>query len=89
LADYGGHFEYEESTSGHVKTVVLKHGRGIKWSIHYGEWVRLAVEKLLGLKVETERTENQVIFRFPMPTGRELGNLDDSSRSRHSRMVES
>ncbi len=70
LADYGGHFEYEESTSGDVKTVVLKHGRGIKWSIHYGEWVRLAVEKLLGLKVETERTENQVIFRFRIPTGR-------------------
>jgi hypothetical protein len=88
LADYGGHFEYEESTSGDVKTVVLKHGRGIKWSIHYGEWVRLAVEKLLGLKVETERTENQVIFRFPIPTGRELGNFDNSPRSRHSRTVE-
>lgn len=88
LADYGGHFEYEESTSGDVKTVVLKHGRGIKWSIHYEEWVRLAVEKLLGLKVETERTENQVIFRFPMPTGRELGNFDNGPRSRHSRIVE-
>jgi hypothetical protein len=72
LADYGGHFEYEESTTGHVRTVVLKHGRGIKWSIHYGEWVRLAVEKLLGLKVETEKTENQVIFRFPLATSREL-----------------
>jgi hypothetical protein len=72
LADYGGHFEYEESTTGHVRTVVLKHGRGTKWSIHYGEWVRLAVEKLLGLKVETEKTENQVIFRFPLATSREL-----------------
>jgi hypothetical protein len=72
LADYGGHFEYEESTTGHVRTVVLKHGRGLKWSIHYGEWVRLAVEKLLGLKVETEKTENQVIFRFPLATSREL-----------------
>ncbi len=69
LADYGGHFTYEESTSGRVKTVVLKHGRGIKWSIHYGEWVGLSVEKLLGMKVETEKTESQVIFRFPLPHG--------------------
>ena len=74
LSDYGGHFDYEESTSGRVRTVVLKHGRGMKWSIHYEEWVRLAVEKLLGLKVETERTENQVIFRFPLPAGKEQGN---------------
>jgi hypothetical protein len=72
LADYGGHFEYEESTTGHVRTVVLKHGRGTKWSIHYGEWVRLSVEKLLGLKVETEKTENQVTFRFPLAAAREL-----------------
>jgi hypothetical protein len=75
LADYGGHFEYEESTSGHVTTVVLKHGRGIKWSIHYEEQVRYVVEKFLGLKVASERTENQVTFRFPLPAGREPGKL--------------
>ncbi len=89
LADYGGHFEYEESTSGHVKTVVLKHGRGMKWSIHYGEWVRLSVEKLLGMKVETERTENQIIFRFPLPTSRTLGDPDSNARSPHSIIVDS
>jgi hypothetical protein len=89
LSDYGGHFEYEESITGQVKTVVLIHGRGMKWSIHYEQWVRLSVEKLLGLKVETERTENQVIFRFPLPTNREQGNLDSSDRSRHSRILES
>lgn len=66
LADYGGHFDYEESTSNRAQTVVLKHGRGMKWSIHYEEWVKLSVEKLLGLKVETEKTENQVVFRFPL-----------------------
>jgi hypothetical protein len=27
LENYGGHFKYEESTSDHVRTVVLKHGR--------------------------------------------------------------
>ncbi len=48
LADCGGHFKYEESTSGRVRTVVLKHGKGLKWSIHYGEWVSPAVERLLG-----------------------------------------
>jgi len=67
LADYGGHFKYEESTSNHVRTVVLKHGRGAKWSIHYQEWVRSSVEKILGLKIETEMTENQVTLRFPIP----------------------
>jgi KaiC/GvpD/RAD55 family RecA-like ATPase len=66
LADYGGHFKYEESTTRNFRTVVLKHGRGAKWSIHYQEWVRLSVEKLLGLKIETEMTENQVTLRFPL-----------------------
>jgi len=89
LADYGGHFKYEESTSGHIRIVVLKHGRGMKWSIHYGEWVSLSVEKLLGLKVETEKTENQVIFRFPVPTGRMGGSVNSSAGGRHSTIVES
>jgi predicted transcriptional regulator len=70
LADYGGHFKYEDSTSGHVRTVVLKHGRGAKWSIHYQEWVRQSVEKILGLKIETETTENQVTLRFPLSADR-------------------
>ncbi len=75
LADYGGLFQYEESANGHIRTVVLRHGRGIKWSIHCEEQVRYVTEKLLGLKVETEKTENQVTFRFPLVTGREPGNL--------------
>jgi len=82
LGGYGGHFVYEESTTGRVRTVVLKHGRGMKWSIHYGEWVSLAVEKLLGLKVETEKTENQVIFRFPVDIDKERERLGTSPRSR-------
>lgn len=88
LADYGGHFVYEESATGRVRTVVLKHGRGMKWSIHYGEWVSLAVEKLLGLKVETEKTENQVIFRFPVDIDKERGRLGVSAPSRRSTIVE-
>ena len=82
LGDYGGHFVYEESTTGRVRTVVLKHGRGMKWSIHYGEWVSLAVKRLLGLKVETEKTENQVIFRFPVDIDKERERLGTSPRSR-------
>jgi hypothetical protein len=89
LADYGGHFEYEESDSGHARTVVLKHGRGIKWSTHYEEQVRYVVEKLLGLKIETEKTENQVTFRFALSTGREPGNWDNSTRNRLSNIVDS
>jgi hypothetical protein len=88
LADYGGHFKYEESTSGHIRTVVLMHGRGMKWSIHYGEWVTLAIEELLGMKVEAEKTENQVIFRIPLPTDKELERLGIRARSRQSTIVE-
>jgi hypothetical protein len=72
LADFGGHFQYEESTSGQFRTVVLKHGRGAKWSIHYQEWVRLAIEQVLGLKIETVATENQVTFWFPLSADRKL-----------------
>ncbi len=73
LADYGGHFQYEESASGHIRTIVLKHGRGIKWSIQCEEQVRYVTEKLLGLKVASERTESQVTLRFPLPAGSERG----------------
>jgi hypothetical protein len=82
LADYGGHFKYEESTSGHVRTVILRHGRGAKWSIHYEQWVSLAIEKLLGLKPETERTENLVSFRIPLATNIEQGRLSDPDQTR-------
>lgn len=80
LGEYGGHFEYVESTSGQIRSVVLKHSRGIKWSIQCEEQVRYVVEKFLGLKVASERTENQVTFRFPLPAGREQGNLEGSTR---------
>ncbi len=71
--EYGGHFEYQESVRDRTRTVVLKHGRGMKWSIYYEEQLRYEVENLLGGKVETERTENQVTFRFPLPAGSERG----------------
>jgi hypothetical protein len=87
LADYGGHFEYEETTSGDVRTVVLKHGRGMKWSIHYEEWVRLSVERFLGMKVEIGKTENQVIFRFPLLSDRERGSLEYKGRSRNTTIM--
>lgn len=89
LADYGGHFKYEETDSGRTRTVILKHGRGIKWSIHYEDQVRYVAEKHLGLKVETEKTENQVTIRFPLATAGESGNWDNSARSRRSSIVDS
>jgi hypothetical protein len=89
LADYGCHFEYEESESGDIRTVILKHGRGFKWSIHYEDQVRYIAEKLLGLKVETEKTENQVTIRFPLATGRESRKLDNSTRHQHPGIVDS
>ena len=73
LGEYGGHFKYQESVRDHMRTVVLKHGRGMKWSIHYEEQLRFEVENLLGGKVETEMTENQVTLRFPLPAGDRTG----------------
>ena len=43
--EFGGHFEYQESTRDRTRIVVLKHGRGMKWSIHYEEQLRYEVEK--------------------------------------------
>ena len=73
LGEYGGHFQYKESVRDRARTVVLKHGRGMKWSIYYEEQLRYEVENLLGGKVETERTESQVTLRFPLPPGSEPG----------------
>ena len=87
LGYYGGHFVYEESDSGHTRTVVLKHGRGIKWSIHYEEQVRFVAEKL-GLKVETEKTENQVTFRIPLSIDKQLGIWGNGAGNRPSTIKE-
>ncbi len=73
LGEYGGHFKFQESVKDHTRTVVLKHGRGMKWSILYEEQFRYEVEKLLGGRVETERTENQVTLRFPLLASSERG----------------
>ena len=61
---YGKSFEYEEHVEGGRWTIILKHGRGIKWSHYYEELLRSVFEQLLKKEVKTERTEDQVVARF-------------------------
>jgi len=61
---YGKSFEYEEHVDGGRWTIILKHGRGIKWSFYYEELLRSVFEQLLKKEVKTERTEDQVVARF-------------------------
>jgi hypothetical protein len=61
---YGKSFEYEEHVEGGRWTIILKHGRGIKWSHYYEELLRSVFEQLLKKEVRTERTEDQVVARF-------------------------
>ena len=61
---YGKSFEYEEHVDGGKWTIILKHGRGIKWSIYYEEILRSVFDSLLKKEVRTEKTEDQVVARF-------------------------
>jgi hypothetical protein len=61
---YGKSFEYEEHVEGGRWTIILKHGRGAKWSYYYEELLRSVFEQLLKKEVKTERTEDQVVARF-------------------------
>lgn len=61
---YGKAFEYEEHVDGGRWTIILKHGRGLKWSIYYEEILRSVFNSLLKKDVKTERTEDQVVARF-------------------------
>lgn len=61
---YGKSFEYEEHVDGGRWTIIMKHGRGLKWSIYYEEILRSVFENLLKRDIKTEKTEDQVVARF-------------------------
>src|SRR5213595_3894053 len=65
---YGKSFEYEEHVDGGRWTIILKHGRGIKWSFYY--------EELLGpCSSNCSRRKSRL-------NGRKIRSLRDSAPSR-------
>src|SRR5438034_11712109 len=52
----GKSFEYEEHVDGGRWRIILKHGRGLKGSLHYEEPLRSVLQPLLKQGVQTART---------------------------------
>src|SRR5437867_11560582 len=67
-------FEYEEKRDGSRTVIVMRHGRGRKYSLYYEELVRALFVDLSGRGVRTEVQENAVVLEFssaapPLTTG--------------------
>ncbi len=67
-------FEYEEKRDGSRTVIVMRHGRGRKYSLYYEELARGLFVDLGGRGVRTEAQENAVVLEFsnaapPLTTG--------------------
>ena len=60
VSRYSNNFQLERQYDGKVHTMILKHDTGLKASAYYAESVK-AIFSLLGMKVETTETEDQVV----------------------------
>ncbi len=67
FAKYGRSFDYEEHSDGPQHTAILKHNRGAKWSLYYGEIIETIFKEILNQHVRVERSDNQVVARFRYP----------------------
>ena len=63
-SEYGRLFEYVESSDGTRWTIVIKHGRGRKWSIYYEELLRAMFREILAVDAAITATDGQVVARF-------------------------
>jgi hypothetical protein len=64
---YGRAFEFEHSSISNEHIIVVKHNRGIKWSIFYDQSFRTVFRELLHKEVKSDFTENQVVFHMDAP----------------------
>ena len=62
-------FEYEEKRDGSRTVIVLRHGRGRKYSLYYEELARALFVDLGGRVVRTESQENAVVIEFSSVAG--------------------
>ena len=58
-------FEYEVKREGSRTVIVLRHGRGRKYSIFYEEVARAMFRDLVGRGIRTESQENAVVLEVP------------------------
>jgi hypothetical protein len=65
-SEYGRLFEYVESSDGERWTIVIKHGRGRKWSMYYEELLRGVLREILSVDSVIEATDGQVVARFDL-----------------------
>src|SRR5712691_2939631 len=61
-------FEYEEKRDGSRTVVVLRHGRGRKYSLYYEELARALFVDVGSQSIRTEPQENAVVLEFSIPT---------------------
>jgi hypothetical protein len=60
IGKYSNDFQFDYRFDGKSHVLILKHDTGLKASLYYSESVR-AIFNLLGMKVETSETEDQVV----------------------------
>ncbi len=60
-------FEYEEKRDGSRTVIVLRHGRGRKYSLYYEELSRALFVDFGGRGIRTEAQENAVVIEFSTP----------------------
>lgn len=67
FAKYGRAFDYEEHSDGPQHTAILKHNRGMKWSLYYAEVFETVFREILDRPLRVERSDNQIVARFRYP----------------------
>lgn len=63
-AQYGRAFEYDEHVENGRWVIILKHGKGHKWSVYYEELLRALFEDILKKETKVETTQDLVVVRF-------------------------
>lgn len=70
---YANHYDYEYvyDEEKHEHTLILTHGTGRKWTLYFEQLAKAAF-KMLGIEIETDAMENQLVLRIP--DGREISD---------------
>ena len=61
---YKNYFSFEHHREGLEHVLKIRHSRGQKWSIYYGESMRSAFKDLLGIEIEVDWGPNEVTGRY-------------------------
>jgi hypothetical protein len=63
---YANHYDYEYAYDElkHEHTLIMTHGTGRKWTLYFEQLVKTAFN-MLGIEIETDPMENQLVIRIP------------------------